>query len=157
MAEDAVIRDVRVSSRYVEFDVSIASERLESLLKRLSEIAPVAMCNEIVDKTMETEQAIEHAKNLFNSERYWECHEVLESVWKYSAGNEKLLLQAIILTCAAFVHSQKAEDDICISILDRAIAKFQNAKGLYYGIDVGRLKQVVADMLATKNIQHFKI
>ena len=157
LADDVIIRDTRVSSKHIEFDLSIASGRLESLLEKLSKIAPLASYTEIAEKEVEKEHAIEHAKSLFNSERYWECHESLEGVWKRTSGNEKKLLQGMILTCAAFVHSQKAEDDICFSVLNRALAKLQDSKGIYYGIDNDRFRQMVANILATKSIQYFKI
>jgi hypothetical protein len=155
--DDVVIRDARVSSKLIEFDLSIASETLESLLKELSTISPLASYTEITDKHVEKEGAIELGKSLFNDERYWECHEVLEGVWKHSYGNEKELLQGIILACAALVHAQKDESDICFSILDRSLAKLQNANDMYYGIDIDRFKHTVVNMLSTKSIQYFKI
>jgi len=155
--DDVVIRDARVSSKHIEFDLSIAGGKLESLLKKLANIAPLASYTEIAEKEVEKEHATEHAKLLFNDERYWECHEVLEGVWKHASGKEKELLQGMILTCAAFVHSQKDEDDTCLSILGRALARLQEATGIYYGIDTDRFKQLVASILATKSIQYFKI
>lgn len=155
--DDAVIRDARVSSKHIEFDLSIASGKLESILEELSKIAPLASYTEIAEKEVEKDRAIEHAKSLFNSERYWECHEVLEGVWKRTSGNEKELLQGIILTCAAFVHSQKDEDDICLSVLKRALAKLQKASGIYHAIDIDQFGQRVANILETKKIQYFKI
>jgi hypothetical protein len=154
---DVIIRDTRVSSKHVEFDTTISASKLTYLLEKLSEIAPVASYTQITEKRVEKEHAIENAKLLFNDERYWECHEALEGVWKNTTGKEKELLQGLILTCAAFVHSQKDEDDICISILNRALARLNDARGIYYGIDTDRFKQAVADMLTTKRIQYFKI
>jgi len=157
LAGNVVIRDARVSSKLIEFDLSIANEKLEPLLEKLSKISQVASYTEIMERQVEKERAIEDAKSLFNDERYWECHEVLEGVWKHSSGNEKALLQGIILTCAGFVHAQKNENDICFSVLNRSLAKLQNANGVYYGIDIDAFKQIVAKILSTKNIQYFKI
>lgn len=154
---DAIIRDTRVSSKHIEFDLSVVSEKLEPLLQKLSSIAPLASYTEISERKVEKEHAIEYAKSLFNNERYWECHEVLEGVWKRASGSEKELLHGMILTCAAFVHGQKDEDDVCLSILNRALAALQDAKGIYYGIDTDRFKQMVANILATKSIQYFRI
>ena len=154
---DVVIRDVRVSSKLIEFDLSVASEKLEPLLEKLSKISSLASYTEIIEKPVEKERAIEHGRSLFNDERYWECHEVLEGVWKHSSGSEKELLQGIILTCAGFVHAQKNENDICFSVLSRSLTKLQNANGMYYGIDIDRFKQTAANILSTKNIQYFKI
>lgn len=152
-----IIRDSRISSKYVEFDITVVTEKLDNLLMKLSEISPVANTVEIVDKEMEKGNALEYAKSLFNDERYWECHEVLEGVWKKESGNEKSLLQGIILTCAAFVHSQKDEDDICVSILGRAMEKLQNANRIYYGIDMEQFKKLVFNIMNTRKIQYFKI
>jgi predicted metal-dependent hydrolase len=155
--DDVVIRDARVSSKFIEFDLSIASEKLKSLLEKVSMISPVASYTEINEKQVAKERAIELAKSLFNDERYWECHEVLEGVWKHSSGNEKELLQGIILTCAGFVHAQKDESDTCFSILNRSLAKLQNKSDMYYGINMDRFKQTIVDILSTKKIEYFKI
>ena len=155
--DNAIIRDSRISSKYVEFDITTTVEKLDNLLMKLSKISPVANTVEIVEKEMGKEIAIEHAKSLFNDERYWECHEALEGVWKKESGNEKSLLQGFILTCAAFVHSQKDEEDIGITILGRAMEKLQSVRGIYYGIDMDRFKKLVLDIMDTKNMQYFKI
>jgi hypothetical protein len=55
------------------------------------------------------------------------------------------------------VHSQKDEDDICVSILGRAMEKLQNANGIYYGIDMEQFKKLVFNIMNTRNIQYFKI
>lgn len=154
---DVVIRDTRVSSKLIEFDLSITSEKLGSLLEKLSKISPLASYTEITEKQVEKEGDIEHAKSLFNNERYWECHEALEGVWKHSSGNEKELLQGIILTCAGFVHGQKDENNVCFSVLTRSLAKLQDKSGTYHGIDIDRFKQAVMDILSTKNITYFRI
>ena len=52
---------------------------------------------------------IDHAIFLFNIERFWKSHEVLEGIWKESLGIEKRILNGIILIDAAFVHYQKNE------------------------------------------------
>ena len=35
------------------------------------------------------DQLFFEARGLFNSERYWECHEVLEGAWRLMGGEEK--------------------------------------------------------------------
>ncbi|MBI2362003.1 MAG: DUF309 domain-containing protein [Elusimicrobia bacterium] len=41
------------------------------------------------------------ARRLFDAGRYFECHELLEEVWRRSAGAEKLFLQGLIQAAAA--------------------------------------------------------
>jgi uncharacterized protein len=81
------------------------------------------------------------ARGLFNAERYWECHEVLEGLWRQKQGEEKRVLQGMILVCAAFVHHQKDDDDVvALGILERASVLLEYRQGVYGGIDIPRLK-----------------
>ena len=67
------------------------------------------------------------------------------------------MLQGIILTCAAFVHSQKDEVNICITMLGRSMEKLQDANGIYHTIDMDRFKKLILDIINMKNIKYFKI
>ena len=93
----------------------------------------------------------------FNEQRFWECHEVLEGVWKNIDGEEKKLVNGLILVAAALVHYQKDEDDICISIFNRALEKLQNSSGMYNGINIDRTKSLVLEMIKTRKISTFEI
>jgi predicted metal-dependent hydrolase len=102
--------------------------------------------------------AIDHAVFLFNIERYWKSHEVLEGIWKKSSGTEKSILNGIILINAAFVHYQKNELDIFISILRRSLEKLSESLGKFYGLDLNQIKEEVTKIVIDKNSRHnFKI
>ncbi|MCS7141888.1 MAG: DUF309 domain-containing protein [Candidatus Nitrosocaldus sp.] len=141
---DAVdIRDVRVASRHIELDVSLEPSMLDRLMAVLRDVAEPVGYTEVRERAMSKEERIIHARELFNAERYWEAHEMLEGAWRDSTGDEKELLQGIILVCAALVHAQKAEHDVCISILRRALSKLQGKPEHYHGLDVaGMVRQV---------------
>lgn len=151
------IRDMRVSSRYLEFDVTIGKDRLDQLIKKLELIGPLDHAKHVVDEKITKEEAIEKGIDYFNYERFWECHEVLESAWKKSEGKEKELIQGIILVAAALVHYQKNENEICLSIFNRALEKIGNAKGKYHKIDVDALRNKVSSMLRTRVLETFTI
>ena len=153
----AIVRDVRVSSRYLEFDISISKEHLDILVKKLETISPLDDARHLVEEEMEKEEAIEKGREYFNYERFWECHETLEGVWKKIYEGEKDLVQGIILVAAAFVHYQKNENEICLSILKRAMEKFGNASGKYYTIDVDVLKNKVSEIINSGKIVAFTI
>ena len=153
----AIVRDARVSSRYVEFDVSISKECLDILVKKLETIGPLDHARHLVEEEMKKEEAIEKGREYFNYERFWECHETLEGVWKKTYEGEKDLVQGIILVAAAFVHSQKNEDDICLSILKRAMEKFGNSSGKYHEIDVNVLRHKVSEIISSGKIVTFTI
>jgi len=153
----AIVRDARVSSRYVEFDVSVSKEYLDALVKKLEIISPLDHARHLIEEEMEKEEAVEKGKEYFNYERFWECHEILESVWKKTYEGEKDLVQGIILVAAAFVHYQKNEDDICLSILRRAMEKFGNSSGKYHEIDVDALRSKVSEIIDSGKIATFSI
>ena len=72
-----IVRDARVSSRYVEFDVSVSKEYLDVLVKKLETIGSLDHARHVVEEEMEKEEAVEKGREYFNYERYWECHEII--------------------------------------------------------------------------------
>ncbi|MCK5905474.1 MAG: DUF309 domain-containing protein, partial [Gammaproteobacteria bacterium] len=93
----------------------------------------------------------------FNNERFWESHEALEGAWKQCTGSEKELIQGLILIAAAFVHYQKDENKVCLSVLGRAFKKLDNKSGKYHGVDVDSTKLKVIEMIDKKAITTFEI
>ncbi|MGI0072455.1 MAG: DUF309 domain-containing protein [Nitrosotalea sp.] len=154
---DATIRDTRVSTKYLEFDVSIPKEQLDLLVDKLETIGKLDEVRYLVEEKIEKKEALENAKFYFNNERFWECHEVLEGVWKKAYEGEKDLVQGIILVAAAFVHYQKNENEICLSIMNRAMEKLKSATGIYHDINVDEFKRKTFDIIKTGNITTFTI
>ena len=105
----------------------------------------------------EKDEVIREAVRCFNAERYWECHETLESVWRSARGEEKKLVQAIILVCAALVHEQRGERDVALGIYRRALPQIDWGEKEYSGIDIPRLRRHVERSLATGNLGPFRI
>lgn len=153
----AIVRDTRVSSRYLEFDISVSKEYLDMLVKKLETIGPLDNARHLVEEEIEKEEAIEKGRDYFNDERFWECHETLEGVWKKTYEGEKDLIQGIILVAAAFVHYQKNENEICLSILKRAMEKIGSSSGKYHNIDVDVLRNKVSKIITSGKIVPFTI
>ena len=152
-----ILHDCRVSKKYIELDTSVPQAFLEELIKKLSTIAPLDHAKHVIEETFEKGHAISQGRSYFNDGRFWECHEVLEGGWKQIDGDEKKLVNGLILVAAGLVHYQKDEDDTCISIFNRALEKLQNANGMYHSIDVDRVKSLVLEMIKTKQISTFEI
>ena len=153
-----IIRDVRVARDFLEVDISIPSQyAVENMKSKLSLIAKLREIDRITEQYLNKEESIILARNLFNNEKYWKTHEVLEGIWKNTFGDEKSLLNGIILVAAALVHYQKGELAICISILKRALAKLERSYGNYHNIDIDSLKNEVAIMVKSKQITKFRI
>ena len=151
------LRDCRVSKKYVEFDTTISKSDLDELIEKLSSVGPLDHAKLVIEEIVEKEKAISEGVEYFNNERFWECHEILEGVWKNCDGNEKFLVQGIILVAAGLVHYQKDEDSICISIFNRALEKLENSNGEYHNIDIDKIKKTITEMINSKNVSSFQI
>ena len=84
-----------------------------------------------------------------------QTHEVLEPLWKAANGEEKALLNGIILIAAALVHDEKDESSICISILNTAKKKPSQAKGLYFEMDLDEINRQILRIIETGMIKRF--
>src|SRR5712691_4761886 len=136
------IGNLRISTSAIEFDLFAEQADLnesKSLLEaEISEVLTLRS-TESRASTRGKEEALREGIDLFDQERFWEAHEVLEEIWHPATGVERDIIQGLILTAAALVHYQKNENAVCVSILGRAMEKlggFDNFKGL----DVKRLR-----------------
>ena len=85
----AVVRDIRISSYFIEIDVSTQDNTSLSPddynffgpINILGSLIRLEELNEVTD-FISREDAVMSSVFLFNMERYWKSHEVLESVWK---------------------------------------------------------------------------
>jgi len=152
-----IIRDVRVASFFLELDMSILPSELEKVKSKLTQIGSVMEIDRIVEIELDKTVSLELARQLFNNEKYWKTHEVLEGIWKHTQGDERSLLNGIILVAAALVHYQKGEHAICISIMKRALDKLHGVSGNYYDIDLDILKNQLKSIVNSAEISRFKI
>jgi len=150
----------RVATDALEFNMFARDEeelddRQRRLTQSLFKIASVKLLD-TPPKVIDKEEALAEGVHLFNEERFWECHEVLEQAWNVSKGVERDAIQSIILTAAAFVHYQKGEEEICLSILKRARAKMSLAR-TYETIDFEGLERNIDGILNSERILLFKL
>jgi hypothetical protein len=108
-------------------------------------------------KHMAEEELFGEARNQFNAERYWECHETLEGAWRNMSGEEKSYVQGVILVCAAFVHVQKGEEEVALGVLKRALKQLDSGSPSYHGIDTRSLKRNAERILTTGRFVTFRI
>lgn len=156
---DIIIRDCRIASDFIELDLSIEKkENIDKVFNLLKKISSIKEIIEVKERHLSKEESIYRAVVLFNDEKYWWSHEALEMVWKEASGHEKQLLNGLILICAALVHFQKNENNICFSILERSMIKFLNVKDSnYYGINIDKIKILIRQILENKKILKFRI
>jgi uncharacterized protein len=73
---------------------------------------------------------------LFNQEKFFEAHEVLEALWKKSHENERLFYQGLIQIAAAFVHIQRKNPAGAEELLHKASQNLATFEDSYKGISV---------------------
>ena len=107
---------------------------------------------------------IERVIQSFNNERYWEAQETAEAIWnKTKDPHEKNIVQGVILVGAALVHHQRGEDQVCLSILRRALAKLEDFERVsknrrsFLRIDIEALKKDVQEMTVAGKARSFKL
>lgn len=157
----ASVRVARVATTFVELDVSVDPGRLDALVGRLGPIGPLDNARNVSEAEAAAppakEDGIREGISYFNGERFWEAHEAWEGAWKQCHGAEKLLVQGIILVAVAFAHSQKDDAGIGINMFGRALEKIGDFSGRYHGIDVDRVRALVAGMRRTGEMALFRI
>jgi hypothetical protein len=161
---NVIVRDIRISSYFIEIDVITKDNttiRLDDLtfyrpISTVGELIYLEELNELPD-LISSEKAVMSSIFLFNMERYWKSHEVLEGVWKGSEGQTKNLLNGLILVDAAYVHLQKGENAIFYSILNRSLEKFKEYPKYFYDIDMEVLIKDIKKIILNKSTSIIKI
>ena len=161
---DVLVRDVRISSYFIEMDVSIYNTKeifvSPKITEKLHSVGSLLLCDDLSEPKFcfNKDCIVDHAIYLFNLERFWKSHEVLEGLWKESTGSEKRILNGLILIDAAFVHYQKNEFDVFISILKRSMEKLRGNLGMFYNLNLNEIKENLNNIIEKKNHPYtFKI
>lgn len=152
------LKNFRVSDYAVEFD--LFSDNVNSKVTALqaigSRIGGIQSERDLTkeEALQDKELVVGKAMELFNEQRYWECHEVLESIWRVeSSPDEKSLQQGVILAASSLVHAQRGEDDVCFDMVRRALGKLDAWKNeKYYNLNVLSLKNNLKRMVEIKQV-----
>ena len=95
------------------------------------------------------ESEFQRGVRLFNAGQFFECHEVLEEVWRPARGEERLFLQAVIHLAVGFYHHQRSNQTGAKRQLLKGLKKLAGYLPQYRGIDTDRLWREANDVLAT--------
>ena len=154
---NAHIRLARIATTSIEFDVAIEKKDVDVLVEKLSSIGKLDNLRHIVEEDIEIDQGIKDGIFYFNNERFWECHEAFEGVWKQCFGREKELVQGIILVAVAYAHAQENELSIGVAMLSRALEKLGSSPSMYHSIDVERIRKKSVEMQKINDLVLFEI
>ncbi|MEM3832983.1 MAG: DUF309 domain-containing protein [Thermoprotei archaeon] len=147
------INDLRIASKHIEIDITC-----DNIMKakKIEEFSPILSIRDL-SLYDENINVFQKAKELFNSERFWEFHELLEGIWRKKSGDEKRLLHGLILIAASLVHMQRNNIHISIRIMRRALNELKPFDDFYNGIDISFVKSKITLMLQEDKIQSFEI
>ena len=155
---DILIRDVRVSNRFIEFDISLGNvEDLKKIKSIFSFIGQYIDGYKVVEKDLKIEESLILAKKLFNEEKYMDYTRGARMCMEKSLWRRERFTKWTHSYCCPFVHYQKNEKDIALSIMRRALKKLTTANKKYFGIDVVSIKSQVSEMVKSSTIQNFTI
>lgn len=76
---------------------------------------------------------------LFNEQKFFECHEVLEEEWTPERGPRRLFLQALIQIAVGLYHSQRGNPAGASGQLRKGLSKLAEYLPACEGIDTARL------------------
>lgn len=77
--------------------------------------------------------------DLFNAGEFYECHEVLEDVWRISDGAERFFLQALIHFAVGFYHHRQGNPAGAERQLRKGLRKLAGYLPAFEGVDTARL------------------
>jgi len=86
---------------------------------------------------------------LFNDQKFFECHEVLEEVWTPARGPERLFLQALIHFAVGFYHEQRNNREGAERQLRKGLKKITGYLPSFEGVDTAALRFEVERRLET--------
>ena len=88
---------------------------------------------------------------LFNAEKFFEAHEVLEVLWRRERGPVRDYYHGLIQIAAVFVHIQKGTPEGGKQLLSTAAGYFKSYSSVFMGIDPERLLEETRGSLFAGN------
>lgn len=87
---------------------------------------------------------------LFNQEKFFEAHEVLEDLWRVTQTEEREFYQGMIQLAALFVHVQKKNPASAEVLYERASGHLKKYPSFYMGVDIPAVLELIRKSLDEK-------
>lgn len=94
------------------------------------------------------ERLFEEGAALFNAGRFFECHEVWESLWRRSRGEKKRFYQGLIQAAVALLHAERGNLAGAASVYAKARTKLDPLPAIHMGVRIGRLRDELTRFFA---------
>lgn len=105
----------------------------------------------------DAQTAVAEARRLFNDDKFWHVHEALEAVWLKRQGDEKALLQGLIIGAASLVHWQKKEWDVTWRMMADAVRRLEGKQDDYHGWNVAAFREHLRDCAARREWRPLRV
>jgi predicted metal-dependent hydrolase len=92
-------------------------------------------------KPVPAKDLLKRGIELFNRQDFFECHEVLEELWKPARGPRRLFLQSVIHLAVAFYHHQQRNPPGTVRQLRKGLKKLAGYLPEQEGINTAKLYQ----------------
>ena len=83
--------------------------------------------------------------------------EALETVWRERTGEEKRLLQGLILAAASLVHLAKQHGDVAWRMMDDARSRLEDQPADYYGWNIETFRNHLRNCIAQREWSHIEV
>src|SRR5947209_6076540 len=98
---------------------------------------------------------LKNAIDLFNQHAYFDCHEVLEEIWREASEDDKAFYEGLIrLATGLHLRFNRRAPQGAINLLTQGLMRLEDYRPIHHGIDVARLYEEidthVTDLKATK-------
>ena len=131
----------------------------ESIFSRFNSFSSVLNYDYLIETKhyLTKENVLDNAIFLFNIERFWKSHEVLEEYMERILRNRKTSIKWININRCSICSFQKNEIRVFISILNRSLEKLQESHGKFYNINLDEIKNSLNKLIDEHNYNTFKI
>ena len=100
-----------------------------------------------------------HGIDLFNQQQFFECHEVLEELWRVARDDSRIFLQSLIHLAVAFYHHQRQNQPGAERQIRKSLRKLSMCLPRFAGVDtcaLHREAKVCAEEIASgRQLQEF--
>jgi hypothetical protein len=78
---------------------------------------------------------------LFNAGLFFECHELLEGLWRATSGPDKDFYHGVVQVAAAFYHYEKHNRHGAVTLLTKGRDRLAPYPSSYLGVDVAAFRK----------------
>ena len=99
-------------------------------------------------------RSLNHAFNLFNSQKWYEAHDALEDIWNELDGDERQIIQGILQVSVSQFHLSKGNHNGATILLGEGLGRIKKRSYINLGIDLITFCESLEELL---NKLHLKI